>query len=128
VTISETQPTIQAPGLAGDPFALPFSIRNNSAFFPMVDAEWLCGIDHITNEQGGGLSNLSLEYAGKTTIPIHGVMLGRCPVRFTGKIQATIIPIIKYKTLGIQRTYESMVFTWLPDAQPPQWIAGKPIQ
>src|SRR5262249_983275 len=46
--VLETRPKIERPGLATDPFVLPFSIRNVSSFFDMRDVQWICNMPNLT--------------------------------------------------------------------------------
>jgi hypothetical protein len=128
VFVLHTQPKIEGPGLATDPFVLPFSIKNVGSFFEIKDAQWICNIPSLTIGNSS-FTNLAIATGGKTAIAPNSNVLARCPIKGgANNTQATVTPIIKYKTLWIPRQYNDTSFTWLADANPPHWIEGRPIQ
>jgi hypothetical protein len=125
--VAQTRPEILPPTSATDPFSLPFSIKNRSAFFDMTDAQWLCGVERIkTNTLE--ILGLSLTTNAKTTIEPGDTILVTCPVDATSDADATIKPIIKYKTLGIARSYDGPSLTWLKNGNPARWVYGRPYR
>ena len=122
IAITETKPDIRPLNLSADPFSLPFVIRNQSTVFTMSGVRWACGID------SGSLSDLSLlTYGAPTDILAGRSLLARCPAEAKDS-DATIIPIVRYKTFGLPRFYFESSFTWLAKASPPQWIEGKTLR
>ena len=128
ILVVHTEPEIHAPEAAADILSLPFSIKNPSPFFTMYDLSWICGIGQIKGERID-LSNFGITSTQMITVPPGGVALVQCLIHgITKNMKATIFPIVNYKTLMIiPRHYEDKGFTWLPDASPPHWIEGVPM-
>jgi hypothetical protein len=107
---------------------LPFSIRNVGSFFEIKDAQWICRIPNLTF-RGNSFTDLTIATGGKTTIAPNSTVLARCSIKgAASNVQATVTPVITYKTLWISREYGDASFTWLADASPPHWIEGRPMK
>ena|SRR5712671_1976866 len=65
--VVHTQPKIEGPGLATDPFVLPFTIKNVSSFFEIREAQWTCQIPSLTFGNSS-FTNLAMRAEGTTTI------------------------------------------------------------
>jgi hypothetical protein len=124
--VFDTEPQIEFPALATDPFSLPFSIKNNSPIFALRETQWRCRIDRIERATGS-LTLWDADYTKAGEITPGKAALARCYVQGDGKFGATITALVKYKTLWFSREADPAAFTWLADAQPPRWIAGRPI-
>lgn len=137
--VAETKPDVRPLNLSSDPFSLPFVIKNRSAFFAMTDATWVCGVNSVVGPQGASLNNIGLIPRRSTVAPTEAPshvpsdilpgrsLLARCPIAGAGANDATITPIVRYKTLWLTREYSEASFTWLSKANPPQWIEGRPL-
>lgn len=127
--VVQTEPTIQAPTSGADQFSLPFSIKNNSAFFTMRDTKWICNVNDVTIGRTH-FENFTFEFGSvnkSDVLPGH-VLLGKCPINADPKKPTTISPAVQYKTFLFTRIYRDAVFTWLPKSNPPQWITGTPAE
>src|SRR5258708_38418349 len=126
--VVHTQPKIEGPGLATDPFVLPFTIKNVSSFFEIREAQWTCQIPSLTFGNSS-FTNLAMRAEGTTTIAPNSNALARCSIKIsTSNLQAVVTPVIQYKTLWISREYSDASFTWLADANPPHWMEGRSMQ
>ncbi|MVT52123.1 hypothetical protein GPL17_16695 [Bradyrhizobium yuanmingense] len=129
VAVGETKPVIRPLNLSADPFSLPFVIKNPSSIFTMANSTWICGIESAGGGPGAGeMANLGIAYGKATDIPPGQSLLARCPVGGAGGADATITPLVRYKTIGVAREYKDAAFTWLAKANPPQWTEGKPLK
>lgn len=137
VAVGQTKPDVRPLNLSADPFTLPFVIKNQSSLFTIADATWICRIDSVGNPRTGAVSDLDLIPAtpSKILLPANPTdilpgrsLLARCPIGGAAGSDATIIPILRYKTFGLAREYSDSSFTWLSKANPPQWIEGMPLK
>lgn len=136
VAVAETKPDVRPLNLSPDPFSLPFVIKNQSALFTMADATWICGVNSVVGPRGASLNDIGLIPRKSTDVPTDvpsdilpgRSLLARCPIAGAGANDATITPIVKYKTFGIPREYNESSLTWLSKATPPQWIEGRPLR
>lgn len=121
---ADTIPEVQAPGPNDSPFALPFTVKNNSHFLPMRDVQWECGSDLIAEGYETRLPISGFRIAGDppTLIEPRQRVAFRCAVVAQKDVQPVIRPIIHYRTLWIERAYAAQTFTWYPNANPPRWI------
>jgi hypothetical protein len=76
--ILNTQPLVQAPAPAVDPFVLPFIIKNRSTAFAMKDVEWGCRIDRVfvPPPQNYVIENVVIQLGRSLNIPPSGTALG----------------------------------------------------
>lgn len=132
IAVEHTKPDVRPLNLSSDPFSLPLVIKNQSSVFAMTDITWVCGIDSVGDPRGGSMADFGIIPGRKTNTPANispgKSLLVRCPIGGAGGSDATIVPIVKYKTLGIAREYNESSLTWLSKATPPQWIEGRPLR
>jgi hypothetical protein len=117
------------------PFALPFSVENNSFIFQMTKARLFCDIDTVELSHGAKIANLTVIGDPETTIPQRQTVGFRCPlgdrlgnnifgIEPNTLIHAHVFLRVKYQTFYFPR--ESTVeFTWSTKVRPPRWIKGK---
>jgi hypothetical protein len=132
VAVEQTKP-VRPLNLSADPFSLPIVIKNPSSIFAMTNITWICGVDSVGDHaRGGSMTNVGIMPGRNTNFPTNispgQSLLVRCPIGGAGGSDATIVPIVKYETLGIAREYHESSLTWLSKATPPQWIEGKPLR
>jgi hypothetical protein len=121
-----------------EPFAFPFIVKNNSAWFSMYDAEMNCGIEKITMTNNRFLEGISVAPIKHATIGPGEIVNFRCvaagvpgwnliPAKPGDILDAHINIIVKYTTLGFSRASSPTEFTWLTSGTPHHWIKGKLI-
>ena len=139
VVVGATYDALRGPDIVPDtlpdvssPFALPFSVENNSFIFPMAKARLFCGIDTVEFSQGTKIANMIVIGDPETTIPQRQTVGFRCPLGdshghniFGVHPPNSHMHRVKYQTLYIPRESEPIEFTWSTKVNPPRWIKGK---
>jgi hypothetical protein len=107
------------------PFALPFTVKNNSSLFAMVDTTPECEIDKVGTREGGGIRWLTLELS-PYTVSRDSTGNFTCSIDLVPNdiVSAHIFVYFRYKTLFWQRTSPRAEFTWDTQVSPPRWIEG----
>lgn len=122
------------------PFALPFSVKNNSLIFSMTNSSMVCYIDKVLTKNGSSFSKFAVVSALTTTIKPKDNAAFRCllagnagqrsvfHIPQNDVLSAHIILRVEYTILGIPRVSPGTQFTWYTAATPPRWIAGNIVE
>jgi hypothetical protein len=133
--VLDTEPQVHAaaPSENESYSALPFAVENPSRF-TMYDVQWSCLAEDV-NLQGKpsiklSFKNVRFRYTDRLfTIPPHQKISAYC--RFDNPHlsleRSTVITMVSYSLFyGFwHRIQTDFAFTWLPNAKPPRWEAGR---
>jgi hypothetical protein len=124
---------------SGDPFDVPFTITNKSAFFSLNHLEILCGLENVRTDVKSGASQFSITVSdGKASLGPLQSGTYTCPlmraIKFAGATrleEATIAFLTRYDSRlpwGGRAQSESDFFSLNAKTVPPQWTVGRPIR
>jgi hypothetical protein len=118
--------------MVDQPFSLRFSLKNPSIFFSMTRVKVRCGIDVVNLSGGGGFRHFSIQTPETIDIILPGKNIEyNCPIdrafKYPGQTitGASIYILAKYKTLIINRKFESEQLTWEDTSK--VWTQGRVI-
>jgi hypothetical protein len=129
-----TSPVVDSGGPdASSAFAVPFIVKNKSAFFNMNGANVTCSLVKVATEAGSTYSDFGLKTIGGNSIGALEERPYKCVFPFTG---AGVGKIVFAKiNLRIQYSYwffgqhpvdaSDGPFTWDTTMSPPRWIKGE---
>lgn len=109
------------------PFAVPFSVRNTTWFWPFKDVYWVCRVNKLELVGNNSLINVGFATGGPATISPGHTANYRCPiggVEASAVKQATVMAQVKYRVAGFDLQRE-VVFSWTAGASLPRWIVGE---
>jgi hypothetical protein len=127
--------TLRGPALSlsdvdtTSPFAAPIVATNESWPFYMRHAHVNCGVENVKWEGGGGIENLSVDFANREqTLRPNKPAIFQCTIVNLNRVKllsADIMVSVSYQMFGFwNRRSDEMEITWFTSANPPRWIVG----
>lgn len=114
---------------ASQPFAFPFSIKNESWIFDMRDTGIRCGIDKIVLPNGAVILGPTMLDPRRVTIPPGGTGTFTCLIRTNGPApsfaEGRALISVGYRTLWLfSRVSPETEFNWYTGGSPAHWVKG----